>query len=756
MTNTEKNLKFLIYTGLAVILYVPFIVSNSLFFPYVTGKAFAFRIVVEILVAIWLILAILYPKYRPKKNWILVSFVLFTLSLFISNLFGVNQTASFWSKLERMEGWVTIVHLLGLFIVMGSVLNTKKEWYAFFKVSVFASFIMSMVAANELQKLGDDAALVSRRILTTIGNSSYVGVYALFNAFLSLLLVLKDTDRLSDLIKRTNDTLSKNWPILFYIITFFLNAWMIFQSGTRGAMLGFMGGLLLIGLLMAFLEKKKTIYKKISFGFIAAAIIFTGAIVSMKETDFVQGNQALNRFASIFAIERTETGIKLEGTSQARVNNWIHATRGFQERPILGWGQSNFNYVYDKYYLPRHHGNELWFDRAHNIIFDWLIAGGIFGLLFYLSIWVSTVLSVFKTSKFQNSEKAILISTLGAYFVHLLFVFDALVSYLYFIFIIAFVYSVVTEDKESCDYQINDLTKKIVIWIIILITPFIVYLVNYQPYKAAGELVKASTVAYVDSNGQTGFYHENPIIDNIKYFQSVIDRDTFATAEARSRIMVAGNSVFNLNVSGEGEQAQQFNAVKSQYATYLYEQVNKQIEEEPNNSKYPYLFSGSLAQIGQFEEAEKFALMAIELSPTKQLIRTPLINIYTRTDQPEKALALAKETYELDESKGDMWIMYAKVAARFDAELFNQLIDKAIEEGNESWVESLLKENITNNPDSLQNIISLSAFYVRVGNTTSSLEVLNDAIELFPENESQIGSLKKQIESGIDPTGTKY
>jgi cytochrome c-type biogenesis protein CcmH/NrfG len=100
--------------------------------------------------------------------------------------------------------------------------------------------------------------------------------------------------------------------------------------------------------------------------------------------------------------------------------------------------------------------------------------------------------------------------------------------------------------------------------------------------------------------------------------------------------------------------------------------------------------------------------------------------------------------------------MYAKVAARFDAELFNQLIDKAIEEGNESWVESLLKENITNNPDSLQNIISLSAFYVRVGNTTSSLEVLNDAIELFPENESQIGSLKKQIESGIDPTGTKY
>ena len=150
MTKTEKILKILIYVGVIALLTVPFIVSESLYELFITGKSFIFRVVVEILIAIWLILAILYPKYRPKKNWILISFILFTLSLFFSNLFGVDQTASFWSNLERMEGWVTIVHLLGLLLVLGSVLNTKKEWYALLNISLFGSLVMVMIAFNEI------------------------------------------------------------------------------------------------------------------------------------------------------------------------------------------------------------------------------------------------------------------------------------------------------------------------------------------------------------------------------------------------------------------------------------------------------------------------------------------------------------------------------------------------------------------------------------------------------------------------------
>ena len=694
VTKTEKILKILIYVGVIALLAIPFIVSSNLYQPFITGKSFVFRVVVEILIAIWLILAILYPKYRPKKNWILISFVLFTLSLFVSNLFGIDQTASFWSSFERMEGWVTIVHLLGLSVVLGSVLNTKKEWYTLFQVSLLGSLIMLALAFKEIFDFAGNNFGVdpwNRRIETTIGNSSFLAIYALFNSFFAILLIFKDTSRLSNFIKLAKKTCLDNWLIWFYITAFALNTWMLFQTGTRGAMLGFMGGLVLIGLLMAFLEKEKTIYKKISIGLIVGVVFFIGTVFSLRDTNFVQNNQPLNRLTSIFEIEKTDSGFKFERTGQARIYAWKMAIDGFQERPILGWGQSNFNYVFDKYYIPEFISSDDWHDRAHNLFFDWLIAGGIFGLFFYLSIWLATILSILKTSKFKNIEKAILVGMLGGYFVHLLFIFDILISYLYFIFIISFIYVITTKDKQPLQYQISENLKKILIPAIILVTPFVVYLINYQPYKGAGELAKAIKVAGGTSEDQLFFYNDNPILDNIKYFESVIDGNTFGTSEARIEMMVAGNTVSSIVVSDEKSQ-KKLNGAKIQYYEYVYDQVIQQIENTPDNSRYPYLLSSFLAQIGEFELAEKYALMAVELSPAKQAIRIPLIRIYFVTNQPEKALVVARNTYELDESKKDLWIEYARVADKFDEELFNQLIDQAIERGNEDWANKILKE----------------------------------------------------------------
>src|SRR3989338_7504632 len=43
----------------------------DLLFPFITGKNFAFRIIIEIIFASWILLALLEPKYRPKKTLIL-------------------------------------------------------------------------------------------------------------------------------------------------------------------------------------------------------------------------------------------------------------------------------------------------------------------------------------------------------------------------------------------------------------------------------------------------------------------------------------------------------------------------------------------------------------------------------------------------------------------------------------------------------------------------------------------------------------
>ena len=59
--------------------------------------------------------------------------------------------------------------------------------------------------------------------------------------------------------------------------------------------------------------------------------------------------------------------------------------QGVKEHPILGWGQENYIVLFNKYYDPKMYQQEPWFDRSHNVFFDWLVSGGILALLAYLS-----------------------------------------------------------------------------------------------------------------------------------------------------------------------------------------------------------------------------------------------------------------------------------------------------------------------------------------------------------------------------------
>ena len=133
--NINRSLRYILIGGIFLVPFISFIVANSMFFPFITGKNFVFRILVEILFASWLILALRVPSYRPTFSWLAVAVAVFVGVIALADIFGVNSTKSFWSNFERMEGLVTLVHLLMYFIVMGTVLNTQKLWTWFFNTS---------------------------------------------------------------------------------------------------------------------------------------------------------------------------------------------------------------------------------------------------------------------------------------------------------------------------------------------------------------------------------------------------------------------------------------------------------------------------------------------------------------------------------------------------------------------------------------------------------------------------------------------
>jgi hypothetical protein len=140
-------LRFAALGGLFAVLMVPFVVADghlfpNLVFPFITGKNFVFRILVEFVAATWIILAIFDPAYRPKRSLVSVAVMLFVFIISIADVFGENPFKSILSNYERMEGLITLVHLLFYIFAAGTLLRSQKLWQMFFLSSVCISIII--------------------------------------------------------------------------------------------------------------------------------------------------------------------------------------------------------------------------------------------------------------------------------------------------------------------------------------------------------------------------------------------------------------------------------------------------------------------------------------------------------------------------------------------------------------------------------------------------------------------------------------
>ena len=151
-------------------------------------------------------------------------------------------------------------------------------------------------------------------------------------------------------------------------------------------------------------------------------------------------------------------------TAQTRFWVWGEAWKGFQERPILGWGPENFTAVYDKFFNPNFYTpgvqTETWFDRAHSVFFDYLAETGILGLLAYLAIFVAFYVEFFKSRKkaqgdtnvhgvSRDIERGLMLALPAAYLIQGAAIFDVLPMYLVLFLFFGFATHYFTSSKTS-------------------------------------------------------------------------------------------------------------------------------------------------------------------------------------------------------------------------------------------------------------------------------------------------------------------
>ncbi len=727
-------LKYTIYVGLFAILFIPLFVSSTLFFPFVSGKNFAFRIIVEIIFVAWAILAVRETSYRPKKSWILLAFVAFVSVIAIADIFGENPYRSFWSNFERMEGLITHLHFLAYFFVASSVLIREKLWTRFFQTSLGVSAI---VGSYGLLQLAGRFAIHqgSTRLDATLGNATYLAIYALFHIFIGTFLLYRH---------------SRNMFAWFvYGSITILNIFILYYTATRGAILGLIGGVFITALLVAIFENENKILKRVSIGAIIAVIILVSGFMFAKNTSFVKDSNVLSRFSSISFKETT---------TKSRFMVWEMALKGAKEHPILGWGQENFNILFNKYYNPSMYGQEPFFDRAHNVFLDWLTAGGVLGLVAYLSLFFFAIYYIWvKRNGMSVVERSILTGLLGGYFFHNLFVFDNITSYILFFSILGYVhvrYVSSNEEEEdtgaSSDIDTNKDKMKwyIIASIAIILSASSMYFSNVKGVLAGKTLIRAMSPQKIGVN------------ENLRLIKKTLAYNTFLNPEAREQLVSITGKILNIKDVPRED--------KFKFTKLSNEELINQIKKEPNDARHELLAGVFLNSISSYDKAIPHLKRAIELSPGKQAMYFELGNSYVNKGEMEKAFKNAEYAYNLEKTNKEALNVYAMTAlysnrTKLGKELIlseygtlivddNRFLNVYAKVGLGDIVVKIWEKRIAElkakGQDNAQYHLSLAASYLSVGKRQVAISEIKKVIKLNPKFKEQGEYYINEINAG--------
>ena len=306
MSQTEKTLSWILKGGLLLTPLIPLIVTSSMFFPYITGKNFAFRILIEILAVFWVWAMAVSPRFRPKISVLTIAYAAFIGALILATVFSLSPYRSFWSSYERMEGLFGHLHLFLYFLMLGSVFIKKNDWRLFFNVSIAVSAIVTIYGFVQLS----GGAVIHQggaRLDATMGNALYLAVYLLFHLFLIAIFFFQ-TEKL--------------WLKGAYGALFLAEVLVLYYTASRGPLLGLILGGALFLLIFSFIGRGRM--RKFAIAALLLVTLLPAVFYFVQDTRFVQSSDVLSRFVNM-------TG---DQVAQGRFTIWKMALKGWQERPL--------------------------------------------------------------------------------------------------------------------------------------------------------------------------------------------------------------------------------------------------------------------------------------------------------------------------------------------------------------------------------------------------------------------------------------
>jgi O-antigen ligase/tetratricopeptide (TPR) repeat protein len=724
----------LIRVGLFAIPFIALLIVPSMLYTALTPKAFAFRIIVEVLSGLWLSLALFFAQYRPRRSWILPTFALFLLVMALANAQGVDPFNSFWGTLSRMDGWITLVHLFAYIVIASSMLTTERLWLSLFRLSLGISVLVSAYGILELLNLTPlhrpNHDWRQTRMVGTFQDEFSLSVYMLFHIFIAALLWA--TASKNHINQKTRYTVRLAYGAVIFIDTFAL-----FASGTRGVVLGLAVGIMVTSALLAIISTSSRI-RFTAIGVIVSLLMCATALAMHTP---LQNGPSLSRLASL-------------SVSDADVASryYIYTTgwHGFLERPFMGWGQENYGIVFGRYYDPNINSRQ-WADRAHDIVLEMLVAGGLVGLLSYLAIFLATLWSIWREPGFSALEQCILTGLLAAYMFQNLFEFDNISSYILLGTVLAYIIWRTNAPHPShtlfSKHTLQVRILPIVAIPIVAITLVIAWHINANAIRAS------IAVRQIEIAPPT-----NPL-ETFEYLQKTIGYGTFVKMEARNQLeSFAVAAALNNTIDVD---------LKRQIFTYTQQQLQEQVNDDPLDAT-SYGALGELDSLyGDYPDAAVAMGRAHTLSPRHPWFLIDMAKNELARGDVATALQYLKSALELRPETVDVRVEYATAAiAISNYDLADQLLAPIVDNGTAADPRIIRAYMMRNRAEKIIAITTpyvkvhpadqwaycvLAAAYYSEGNDAATVDMLLEAKKVAATNSSDLDNLIKNIQTNSAP-----
>lgn len=386
----------------------------------------------------------------PKRTAPIVAFGTFLAIYTFSGIIGKNFEISFWSSISRMSGLLTWYHIGALVLVLAGTVKDSKTWNSIFSWSLCSAVAVAVLSYFE--PAGLNVFTISTGLGSTLGNSSYAGIYLVVNLFFAFYFFHRSVSK------------KDKWKFGIMAVLILLSPILIKIGGIVHGPAGIVGesraGLaaLLVGLVvyLAMHYKNKWIERIVVCGVGAVIVLivllpFPGSVSQKLVREY----------------------------SGARFLFWESAERGIHKHPLLGYGPENYSYAFyeffpTKLYTPAYgNGAEANTDNPHNMYLNLGVQGGLLSLAAYLAL----LLFIFKYLLRPEKEpgRTLFFAMIVSVMVYNIFFFDTLVSLLMLALAVGYVSS------ENQDYP---KTKPRSVWWLFPLVIIPIWLFVITPYRA--------------------------------------------------------------------------------------------------------------------------------------------------------------------------------------------------------------------------------------------------------------------------------